>query len=58
MAKSKKLGMGGRFAALKAKLAKRGKVRNPGAVAAMIGRKKFGPAKMAKWSAAGRKRAK
>jgi len=30
------------FAALKGKIAARGKVRNPGAVAAMIGRKKYG----------------
>ncbi len=55
MAKSMRLGGGGRFAALKKKLAKKG-VRNAGAVAAAIGRKKYGEAKMAKWSAAGRKR--
>ena len=57
MAKSMKLGQGGRFAALKAKLAKQG-VNNPGGLAASIGRKKYGAAKMSKWSAAGRKRAK
>ena len=36
------LGEGGRFAALKQKLGKSGKVKNPGAVAAAIGRKKYG----------------
>ena len=51
-----KLGSGGRFAALKSKLAKRGDVSNPGAVAAFIGRKKYGAATMAKMAAAGRKR--
>lgn len=51
-----KLGSGKRFAALKGKLAKRG-VQNPGALAAFIGRKKFGAARMAKMSAAGRQRA-
>ena len=51
-----KLGTGARFAALKAKIAKRGGVRDPGAVAAAIGRKKYGAAKMAKMAAAGRKR--
>jgi hypothetical protein len=54
MAKSMKPGGGGRFAAMKAKLS--GKVRNPAAVAAVIGRKKYGPSKMAKFSAAGRAR--
>lgn len=54
--KSMKLGGGGRFAALKAKIAARGGVRNPGAVAAAIGRKKYGAKKMAKMAAAGRKR--
>lgn len=55
MAKSMAPGGGGRFAALKGKL--KGKVRNPGAVAAAIGRKKYGQAKMSKFSAAGRARA-
>lgn len=50
-----KLGSGKRFAALKGKLAKKGAT-NPGALAAYIGRKKFGAKKMAKMSAAGRKR--
>ncbi len=53
--KSMKPGGGGRFANLKAKL--KGKVRNPGAVAAAIGRKKYGKKKMAAWSSRGRKRA-
>jgi hypothetical protein len=57
MGKSMKPGGGGRFAKLKAKLAKKG-ASNPGALAAAIGRKKYGAARMAKWSAAGRKRAK
>lgn len=55
--KSSRPGAGGRFAALKAKIAARGKVRNPGAVAAAIGRKKYGQSQMTKWSVAGRKRA-
>ena len=48
------LGEGGRFAALKTKLSKRPGVTNPGALAAYIGRKKYGGAKMAKMAAAGR----
>jgi len=55
MAKSMKLGGGGRFAKLKAKL--KGKVKNPGAVAAKIGMKKYGKVKFQKMAAAGRKRA-
>ena len=55
--KSMKLGGGGRFAAIEAKAAKSG-ADNPAAVAAAIGRKKYGAAKMAKMAAAGRKRAK
>jgi hypothetical protein len=51
-----KLGSGERFAKLKAKLGKRSGVSNPGALAASIGRKKYGASKMAKMSAAGRKR--
>jgi hypothetical protein len=49
-----KLGSGKRFAALKGKLAKRG-AKSPGALAAYIGRKKYGARKMAKLSAKGRK---
>jgi hypothetical protein len=41
------LGEGGRFAALKQKLGKQKGVTNPGALAASIGRKKYGAAKMA-----------
>lgn len=58
-----KLGSGGRFAALKSKLEHRmknhageGGVHDAGALAAYIGRKKYGNAKMAKMSAAGRKK--
>lgn len=57
MSKSMKLGGGGRFAKLKAKLAARGDVKDPGAVAAAIGREKYGAKKFAKLSAMGRKRA-
>lgn len=54
MAKAK-LGSGARFKALSAKIARRGNVRNPDAVAAAIGRKKYGAAKMAKLASAGKK---
>lgn len=54
MAKSMKLGGGGRFAKLKKSLS--GKVDNPGAVAASIGRAKYGAKKMGKMAAAGRRR--
>lgn len=50
-----KLGAGGRFAKLKNALAHRPGVTNPGALAAAIGRKKYGSKKMARMSAAGRK---
>lgn len=56
-AKKSKLGSGKRFAAVKA-AAKAGGAKNPGAVAAAIGRKKYGAKKMAKMSAKGRKRGK
>lgn len=49
-----KLGSGARFKALKEKLEKRGDVRDPGAVAATIGRKKYGAKRFAKLSAKGR----
>jgi hypothetical protein len=55
MAKSMKPGGGGRFAALKSQLAHRKGVTNPGALAAYIGRQKYGAAKMSSWSAKGRK---
>lgn len=50
------LGSGGRFAALRAKIAARGNVDDPDAVAAWIGRKKYGAGAMAKMAAAGRRR--
>ena len=50
-----KLGSGKRFAQLKSKLSKKSGVYNPGALAASIGRKKYGAKKFAKLSAAGRK---
>ena len=53
MAKSMKLGGGGRFAAL-AKKAGGGK--KGAAIAAMVGRKKLGKAKFQKLASAGRKR--
>ncbi len=56
MAKKPKLGSGKRFAALKTKLARRG-VNNPGAVAASIGRAKYGAKKMTKMAVSGKKRA-
>lgn len=49
------LGNGGRFAALQSKIAANGNVQNPAAVAAAIGRRKYGAKKMAKMSAAGRR---
>jgi hypothetical protein len=49
------LGSGGRFAALKQGLSKEKGVTNPGALAAAIGRRKYGAKKMAAMSAAGRK---
>lgn len=47
-----KLGQGGRFAALTAKL--KGKVSDPAAVAASIGRKKYGKKKFQKLAAKGK----
>lgn len=55
MAKSMKLGGGGRFAKIKAAAAKSG-AKDPGAVAAAAGIKKYGAAKMGKMAAAGRKK--
>jgi hypothetical protein len=51
-----KLGNGGRFQELASKLAKKG-VNDPKALAASIGRKKYGAEKMAHWAAKGRERA-
>ena len=56
-AAKKPLGEGSRFKAVEA-AAKAGGARNPAAVAASVGRKKYGAAKMAKLSAAGRRKAK
>ena len=50
-----KLGSGARFKALTAQLKKRG-AKNPKALAAYIGRKKYGPKKMAAMAKKGRKR--
>lgn len=49
-----KLGSGARFEALKNKLAHRPGVKNPAALAAAIGRKKYGAKKMASMAAKGR----
>ena len=48
------LGSGERFAQLKSKLSKKG-VRDPGALAASIGRKKYGKAKFQRLSSRGRR---
>lgn len=53
--KSMRLGGGGRFARIKAKAAASG-ARNPGAVAAAAGIKKYGQAKMTKMAQAGKKK--
>jgi len=50
-----KLGSGGRFAAVEA-AAKKSGASNPAAVAASVGRKKYGEKKMAKMAAKGRKK--
>lgn len=49
-----KLGSGARFKALKKKLAAKGAT-NPGALAAWIGRRKYGKARFQKLSAMGKK---
>lgn len=54
MAKKPKLGSGGRFKKLVGKL--KGKVKNPAAVAASIGRKKYGKRRFQKLAAKGRKK--
>lgn len=51
-----KLGSGGRFAALEEKVSSEPGVRNPGALVASFGRKKYGAKKMGAMAAAGRKR--
>jgi hypothetical protein len=54
--RSMQAGGGGRFAALKSKLGKKPGITSPGALAASIGRNKYGAKKMASFSAAGRAR--
>lgn len=54
-AKKKPLGEGSRFAAVE-KSAKLGGARNPAAVAAAIGRKKYGQKRMTQLAVAGRKK--
>lgn len=54
--KSMKLGGGGRFAALKSKFAGRKGIRNPGALAASIGRNKYGKGRFQAMATKGRKR--
>lgn len=55
MAKKPELGSGKRFASLEKSLASKG-AKNPGALAAYIGRKKYGAKKMASMAEAGRHR--
>ena len=52
-----KLGSGARFRALKKSIGHHGGVRNPGAVAASIGRKKYGKTAFQHMASAGRHRA-
>lgn len=51
-----KLGSGKRFAAVEASAAAHG-AKNPAAIAAMVGRKKYGAGKMQAMAAAGKRRA-
>lgn len=53
-----RLGGGGRFEALKEKLASEPGVRNPGGLAAAIGRRVYGKEKMAAMAKAGENRGK
>jgi len=55
MSKKPPIGSGDRFASLEKKLKSKG-AEDPSALAAVIGRKKYGAKKMAKLSTAGRKR--
>lgn len=55
MARKARLGSGKRFKSLKRKLARKG-ARNPGALAAYIGRKKYGKGKFQKLASRGRRR--
>jgi len=53
-----KLGAGGRFKKLKETLARKGDVKDPGAVAAVIGRKKLRKQKFQELAAKGKERVK
>ena len=55
--KAPRLGSGERFARLERQIATKGGVRNPAAVAAAVGRKKFGKKRFQELSSAGRRRA-
>lgn len=55
MEKKSKLGSGKRFARLKAALAHKPGIKDPSALAASIGRKKFGNEKMANLASKGKK---
>lgn len=56
MSKSMKLGGGGRFEALKNRLSNKPGVTDPAALAAEIGRKKYGNLAMQRMASAGRRR--
>lgn len=56
MSKLPKLGSGKRFKALATKIARSGHVDNPGALAASIGRKRYGAKRMSKMATEGRLR--
>jgi hypothetical protein len=58
MAKSMKPGGGGRFEKLEGELDHKKGVSDPGALAAYIGRRKYGASRMAKMATKGRERAK
>jgi len=51
-----KLGSGGRFAKCVQTMKQRGNVKDPNAVCASIGKKKYGVKKMAGWAAKGHKK--
>ena len=53
--KTARLGSGARFEALEESIATRGGIRNPAAVAASIGRKKYGSKRFAQLATKGRK---
>jgi hypothetical protein len=55
--KSMRLGGGGRFEAMKQALSRKPGIKNPAAVAAAAGIKKYGKAKMEDMAEAGKKRA-